>query len=164
MSKADGRLKFTGGKCAGLIEKKKGTYEVAFDEAACEVNPKPFSVTVDGETWDLWQMHVHGPSEHTVNGIYYPIEIHLVHLREGVATADGPTKALVLGVFLPTGKANSFFDVLTAQPSFLLIPSIPKSKRSGPALPTTHAHYPSYTHNSASCSNRIKTQTGHHEA
>ena len=62
MSKAEGRLKFTGAKCAGLIEKKKGTFEVAFDEAACEVNPKPFSVTVDGETWDLWQMHVHGPS------------------------------------------------------------------------------------------------------
>ena len=46
LSKAEDRLKFTGGKCAGLIEKKKGTYEVAFD---------------DGETWDLWQMHVHGP-------------------------------------------------------------------------------------------------------
>ena len=58
-----------------------------------------------------------------MNGIYYPIEIHLVHLREG----DSPTKALVLGVFLTTGKANSFFDVLTAQPSSLLIPFIPKS-------------------------------------
>lgn len=59
-------------------------------------------------------MHVHGPSEHTVNGIYFPVEIHLVHLPEGVSAADGPTKALVLGIFLTAGKANSFFNVLTA--------------------------------------------------
>ena len=91
-------------------------------------------------------MHLHGPSEHTVKGIYYPIEIHLVHLHEGVATADGPTKALVLGVFLTTGKANSFFEVLTAQPSSLLIPFIPKSKCSGPLLYPPHMHTTHYIH------------------
>lgn len=68
-SKTEGRMKFTGGKCAGLIDKKAGTYEVVFDEDACgDETLKTFSVTVDGETWDLWQMHVHAPSEHTVNG------------------------------------------------------------------------------------------------
>jgi len=46
LSQAEGRL-----KCAGLVEKKKGTYEIVFDEEVCgDETPKPFSVTVDGET------------------------------------------------------------------------------------------------------------------
>lgn len=69
LTKAEGRMKFTGGQCAGIVEKKKGTYEIVFDEEACkDQSPKPFTVTVDGETWNLWQIHVHAPSEHTVNG------------------------------------------------------------------------------------------------
>lgn len=30
-------------------------------------------------TYDLVQIHFHEPSEHTINGVRYPIEIHLVH-------------------------------------------------------------------------------------
>lgn len=48
------------------------------------------------------------------SGIYYPVEIHLVHVPETAATA---VNALVLGVFLTQGKANKFFDILTAQPA-----------------------------------------------
>lgn len=32
--------------------------------------------------YDLVQIHFHAPSEHTVNGVRYPIEIHLVHQNE----------------------------------------------------------------------------------
>ena len=111
LNKAEGRMKFTGGKCTGLIEKMKGTYEIVFFDE-CDETPKPLTVTVDGETWNLWQMHVHAPSEHTVNGIYYPVEIHLVHVPDEPENAEN---ALVLGMFLTQGKGNSFFDILTAQ-------------------------------------------------
>lgn len=39
-----------------------------------------------------------------------------MHLPEGTPPSNA-VNALVLGVFLTTGKANSFFDVLTAQPA-----------------------------------------------
>jgi len=33
----------------------------------------------DGQEYDLLQLHFHAPSEHTVNGHHYPLEMHLVH-------------------------------------------------------------------------------------
>jgi len=32
-----------------------------------------------GDTYDLLQIHFHEPSEHTLNGVRYPIEVHFVH-------------------------------------------------------------------------------------
>jgi len=61
-------------------------------------------------------MHVHAPSVHTVNGISYPVEIHLVHFPKGTPPSKA-VNALVLGVLLTAGKPNSLFDVLTAQPA-----------------------------------------------
>jgi carbonic anhydrase len=78
------------------------TWEIEFVD--CE---EEFTVTVDGEEWKLYQMHVHGPSEHAVNGMYYPLEAHLVHLpKEGSAT-----RGLVLGLFLTPGKSNSILSI-----------------------------------------------------
>ncbi len=37
------------------------------------------SICTSDRHYDLIQIHFHEPSEHTVNGIRYPIEIHLVH-------------------------------------------------------------------------------------
>ena len=33
----------------------------------------------DGETFELKQFHFHSPSEHTLNGKPFPMEMHLVH-------------------------------------------------------------------------------------
>ena len=33
------------------------------------------------DTWTLAQFHFHAPSEHTVDGTSYPLEMHLVHAR-----------------------------------------------------------------------------------
>jgi len=53
------------------------------------------------ETWALAQFHFHAPSEHTVDGTSYPLEMHLVHLG-----ADGaPT--VVVGVFIREGEENA---------------------------------------------------------
>jgi len=109
LDNAEGSVKFSAGKCTGLVNSRNGTYEVSFIECS-----KPFTVTVNGETWDLWQMHIHGPSEHTVNGIYFSAEVHLVHVPKGVAPSAA-VNALVLGVFLSPGKANGLFRVLASQ-------------------------------------------------
>ena len=39
-------------------------------------------ITVNGEKYELKQFHFHELSEHTVSGIHYPLEIHLVHVSE----------------------------------------------------------------------------------
>lgn len=37
------------------------------------------SINYKNEIYHLKQIHFHEPSEHTINGVRYPIEIHLVH-------------------------------------------------------------------------------------
>jgi len=53
------------------------------------------------DMWTLAQFHFHAPSEHTVDGTSYPLEIHLVHLD----AAGKP--AAVVGVFVQAGKENA---------------------------------------------------------
>jgi carbonic anhydrase len=36
-------------------------------------------IVVDGRKFYLRQFHFHAPSEHTVNGVHYPFEVHFVH-------------------------------------------------------------------------------------
>ena len=49
----------------------------------------------------LTQFHFHAPSEHTVDGASYPMELHLVH----VDAAGKP--AAVVGVFIKAGNDNT---------------------------------------------------------
>ena len=58
------------------------------------------SITVDGEKYDLLQFHFHTPSENTVGGKPYDMEMHLVH-----KSAKG--QLAVVGVFLKAGKDNA---------------------------------------------------------
>ena len=51
----------------------------------------------------LRQYHFHSPSEHTVNGRHYPMEMHLVHVSED-------KKLAVIGVFIDEGRHNEAFD------------------------------------------------------
>jgi len=53
------------------------------------------------DTWTLAQFHFHAPSEHTVDGVSYPLELHLVHLD----AAGQP--AVVVGVFIREGVENA---------------------------------------------------------
>lgn len=45
---------------------------------------KGSSTTVDGKVFELKQFHFHTPSEHTIDGEYFPLEMHLVHEAEGI--------------------------------------------------------------------------------
>jgi carbonic anhydrase len=40
------------------------------------------TLTVDGHVYRLAQFHFHSPSEHTIDGVHAPLEMHLVHKDE----------------------------------------------------------------------------------
>jgi len=63
------------------------------------------TLTVDGKPYELKQFHFHAPSEHTVEGEHYPVEMHLVHASKDGALAVG-------GIFFAEGPRNPSFDPL----------------------------------------------------
>ncbi len=60
-------------------------------------------MTLDGKRFDLLQFHFHSPSENTVDGAPFAIEMHLVH-----KSADGALA--VIAVFIREGAQNNHFD------------------------------------------------------
>ena len=61
------------------------------------------TLAVSGRSYTLTQYHFHSPSEHTILGKNFPMEMHLVHQsKEG--------KLAVIGVLITEGKANAAFD------------------------------------------------------
>ena len=76
---------------------------------------KGSTVEIDGAAWTLVQLHFHAPSEHSLDGLHYPMEMHLVH-----AGPDGKP-GLVVGVFLVQGGNNPAFTPLLSD--------LPKEKR-----------------------------------
>jgi len=66
------------------------------------------------------QYHVHTPSEHTIDGISYPLEVHLVHINtdEKQAKQDNQNELAVIGLLFKEGNENialkSFFDNLSS--------------------------------------------------
>ncbi|CAB1084805.1 Carbonic anhydrase, alpha class (EC [Olavius algarvensis Delta 1 endosymbiont] len=61
------------------------------------------TLEIGGHSFALRQYHFHSPSEHTVNGRRYPMEMHLVHLSQN-------KKIAVIGVFIEQGRHNEAFD------------------------------------------------------
>lgn len=62
------------------------------------------SIVVNGEKYDLLQFHTHTHSEHELNGVSKPMEIHFVH--KNAATG----KLAVIGVFVEEGTENSVLE------------------------------------------------------
>ena len=68
------------------------------------------TIVVDGTLYELLQFHFHAPSEHTVAGASFAMELHLVHKSAGGGLA-------VVGVLLQQGAASaSLAPVLTSIP------------------------------------------------
>jgi carbonic anhydrase len=57
------------------------------------------TLTVGDQSYALVQFHFHAPSEHTVDGEHYPMEMHIIH-----SSTDG--KIAVIGVFIEEGAPN----------------------------------------------------------
>lgn len=67
------------------------------------------TLTLDDQTYTLVQFHLHTPSEHTLGGIHYPMELHLVHRQP-------ETGALaVVGVWIQPGAAQPELAALSQQ-------------------------------------------------
>ena len=65
------------------------------------------TLTVGGRAYQLVQYHFHAPSEHSVNGRQFPMEMHLVHVN-----AEG--QLAVIGVLISEGTPNAAFDPIWA--------------------------------------------------
>ncbi|KMT06783.1 hypothetical protein BVRB_7g159420 [Beta vulgaris subsp. vulgaris] len=63
---------------------------------------------IDGRTYKLKQMHWHTPSEHRLNGVQYPAELHQVH-----ATDDG--NRAVVAILFEYGKPDPVLTMLKPQ-------------------------------------------------
>ena len=71
------------------------------------VSPGNYFV-VRGEKFELKQFHFHSPSEHTVAGRHFPMEVHLVH-------QDDKGRYAVVGLLFQEGEEN---EILNNLPSF----------------------------------------------
>ena len=60
-------------------------------------------ITLDGTRYELVQFHFHHGSEHTVNGVRFPLEMHLVHRGDNGALA-------VVGVLFEEGSVNNALE------------------------------------------------------
>ena len=66
-------------------------------------NDVPMALDMDGIHYELVQFHFHAPSEHTIDGKYAPLEVHLVH-----KSADG--ELAVIGVLVEDGEHDALWD------------------------------------------------------
>lgn len=61
------------------------------------------SINYKNENFYLKQIHFHEPSEHKINGIIYPIEMHLVHVSKS-------GRITVLGIMGEEGSESQLFE------------------------------------------------------
>ena len=68
-------------------------------------------LSISGERFDLQQLHFHAPSEHTLGGAVYGMEVHFVH-----RSSDG--RLAVVGAFMRPGEENpALKDILANIPA-----------------------------------------------
>eukprot|EP01018_Ginkgo_biloba_P035482 Gb_20980 [translate_table: standard] len=63
------------------------------------------TIDINATEYTLKQCHWHSPAEHTLDGIRYPLEIHLVHQTEDNQTA-------VIGILYKYGRHDTFLAEL----------------------------------------------------
>lgn len=74
------------------------------------------SIVQDDTTFNFKQCHFHTPSEHLVDGITFPMEMHIVNIMPNEDKNATP-QYLVIGVLFKVGKENKFInDFLSAIP------------------------------------------------
>jgi carbonic anhydrase len=65
--------------------------------------PGGSGINIEGDEYGLAQYHFHAPSEHSIEGRQFPMEMHLVHQH-----ASG--RLAVVGVMIESGAHNPAFD------------------------------------------------------
>ncbi len=102
------------------VEFNYGLTKVAIENNGhtIQVNPDPGNgIVVENQAYELAQFHFHHPSEHTVDGVQYPLEMHLVH-----STTQGALA--VVGVLLAEGDTNE-----ALRPIWATLPQEPASPK-----------------------------------
>ena len=64
------------------------------------------TITFDDKVFEFKQLHFHTPAEHLIDGITYPMEMHVVNTLKD--QHEGETEYLVLGFLVKMGKENTF--------------------------------------------------------
>lgn len=91
-----GKLK-TDYKSAAAVLKNRG------HDVMVEWNDVPGKLDINGSYYELVQCHWHTPSEHTLNGTKFDVELHAVHQNSNGDRA-------VIGVFYKIGKPDPFLS------------------------------------------------------
>lgn len=66
-------------------------------------------ISIDERTFEFKQMHFHTPSEHLIDGITYPMEMHVVTTLKDQPEGE-VTEYLVLAFLVRMGKENKFIS------------------------------------------------------
>lgn len=74
------------------------------------------SIMINGTEFDLQQAHWHSPSEHTINGRRYAMELHMVHRSVDVNMNE---RIAVISVLYKIGSPDPFLSQLAANISSL---------------------------------------------
>jgi carbonic anhydrase len=68
------------------------------------------TITFAGKTYEFKQIHFHTPSEHLIDGMTFPMEMHVVNTLIETEKEDEP-EYLVLAYLFKMGKAEPFIDM-----------------------------------------------------
>ena len=63
------------------------------------------TITIDQKTYEFKQLHFHTPAEHLIDGITYPMEMHMVNTLRG-----GTAEYMVVAFHFKMGKENKFIN------------------------------------------------------
>ncbi|BDD11261.1 hypothetical protein FUAX_36930 [Fulvitalea axinellae] len=80
------------------VENLGHTVQLNFEEGS--------TLESDGKTYDFVQLHFHTPSEHLIDGVTFPMEMHIVNSLQN-QDQDKP-EYLVIGILFKMGKENPF--------------------------------------------------------
>lgn len=98
-------------------QKEEHTLDLEINDKVKEVKNESHTVKLelengnyiesDGKKYEIIQIHFHTPSEHHIDGIEYPMEMHIVSAEMGEKENK---KLLVLGAFFKMGNQNEFIE------------------------------------------------------
>ena len=99
-------IKFNAGVTA--VENLGHTIQLDFKEGS--------TTLAGGKTFTSKQFHFHTPSEHMIDGMTFPLEMHIVNILKDTGTQHAP-QYLVIALLFRMGKENKFIrEFLSAIP------------------------------------------------
>lgn len=121
-------LKLRWARSADTIVNNGHTIQLNFAEGS--------TLTLDGVTYKLVQVHFHRPSEHQIAGKNFPMEAHFVHRAETGALA-------VVGVLMAEGRPNPAFSRIVKTMPTAEGPAVKADAVIDPdaLLPARHGYY-----------------------